>query len=816
MSEDLLKTTPRGFLLALQKVEWELLPANLGSYPVTLNVDYDYSTEDSDSLSGYTFPIAGTITLSKGTLPPGLEDIPLLTKLPLVLVSVEATGSLCIEITNPKGELENVHPNVPDESLLYVRPKDLLPLIWKEYGVNVASLKAMLAAIEFEAFGRSIQWEELKRILGKKAFGHAPEVFREIFDTPVFMEQSWLRELPEFAPPDTELEYLQAASVPSYTSPTVEDIREIVSENRTLKGCPFPCPVSSYLPLSATYYLLAFLDLAKAKELTLPLPSNDCAILFSEDNKAEVFMLETWGPPATSGLPLEPRKEYGKTADQIDKLFRYRHELGVSRESRRKMQEELFHHSYGHTKGDSAVKVLTDADKLKREQLRKEINNSHDNDRILQDKILDIYSELTAWASKHKERILKAQRDKEKVSLQIVEAKAALKGREFVALPNNMDKLPAHFAAIPSGLESGLHMATDQFGRAILRVRRQGLEIAGNSQPPQEQIPFTLPMGDLQGAEQSIVMEQAKKLFGENGPRWLMPQGIVAVSKLYSDLGGYSGAESVVRLHLNDWIDTMRPHQVKRFAEKGRGEAFGKDHRPKDLFHALLGILHRLTYDSQVMPNNAEWSNLSGFYLITASGEDARGPWTEVMLNPSLHKFITGDGGLPYMITNTQAMFGYDRGSLDYTPAAQMGLEQLARNIMMKTDTATLATGKGDGITRLALAQRFGILRGPNEKNAKVLERFNRVLDNLGTAGVLAGWKADGKDKTGADAFGVKLHLTMHEDYRKAYNLTRMQTLDKELDKQLAAPFAVPKPNKGYTYQEPPKKKRGRPPKQKG
>jgi len=73
------------------------------------------------------------------------------------------------------------------------------------------------------------------------------------------------------------------------------------------------------------------------------------------------------------------------------------------------------------------------------------------------------------------------------------------------------------------------------------------------------------------------------------------------------------------------------------------------------------------------------------------------------MLNPSLHKFITGEGGLPYMITNTQAMFSYDRGSLDYTPAAQMGLEQLARNIMMKTDTATLATGKGDGITRLGV-----------------------------------------------------------------------------------------------------------------
>lgn len=145
------------------------------------------------------------------------------------------------------------------------------------------------------------------------------------------------------------------------------------------------------------------------------------------------------------------------------------------------------------------------------------------------------------------------------------------------------------------------------------------------------------------------------------------------------------------------------------------------------------------------------------------------------------------------MLTNTQAMFSYDRAALDYTPAAQWAIEQLARINLYDRDTATLSTPAGDGFTRLALLHRFGIQQGPKEGPAHMLKRMNNILENLGNAGVIAGWKPDGRDKTGADAFGVKLHIEMHDDYRKAYNLTRKENQLKHAEKELQRPFSPPK-----------------------
>lgn len=783
---------------AIQRCEvLETLPATEGRFDVL--VETNVTTVDSGGERSFdnTVSVEAELAIEKAEIPPLLAEIPLLRYLPWRTASVKVTQPLAeteryFAEARQDGDVDiYVTADDPSRSLLVVEETALLAAVWKHYAINLHGLQAALEGILYEPQGRRTEWQDVRDVLAKKAFGHDPA---HLYGWAIYKKSHYDPDLPSF-----------------------------VAESRD--GGPyliFRTETAQYFSVTQAYYLAALLDLVKAGELGLPLPSNDCAIVFMEDapDKAEVRLLDTWRYADSPTLPLEPRKEYGKTADQIRELLRYRHEVMALREERRKLLDQAFSVS-GRPVGDSSyIRHTPTEEELRRQkELIAEARGLYKKDAEVQEKALTVYCELTRWAGKHKERILAAVREKEKVSQQLVEAKTALKGREFVALPNNMDKLPAHFAAIPSGLESGLHMDTDQFGRAILRVRRQGLQIAGSTQPPQEQIPFSLPLGELKDTEQSLVIAQANKLFGPNGPRWLMPQGIVAVSKLYADNGGYSGSESVVRLHLNDWIDTMRPHQVLRFKEKGRGEAFGKDHKPRDLFHALLGILNRLTYDSGVMPNNPEWSDLHGFYLITANGEDSRGPWTEVMLNPSLHKFITGDGGLPYMICNTQAMFSYDRRSLDYTPAAQMGLEQLARNIMLKTDSATLATGKGDGFTRLSLAQRFGILRGPAEKNRDVLKRLDAVLDNLGEAGVLAEWKVDGRDKTGADAFGVKLLLKMHEDYRKAYNLTRIQSLEKELDKQIVVtPFAEPKRTKAAEpiAGELLKRKRGRPPKQKG
>jgi hypothetical protein len=230
---------------------------------------------------------------------------------------------------------------------------------------------------------------------------------------------------------------------------------------------------------------------------------------------------------------------------------------------------------------------------------------------------------------------------------------------------------------------------------------------------------------------------------------------------------------------------------VERFKQKGRGYAFGNNRKPRDLFMALIGVLDRLTYEHEGTKEKG-WAQLNGFYKILSHGDDNGALWVDIMLNPSLHKFVIGEGGLPYMLTNTKAMFSYDRSSLDYAPAAQWAIEQLARNNLYNRDTAVLSTPDGGGITRLTLAQRFGLLKGTNENASHVLKRFNTVMDNLAKAGVIVDWKVDGREKTGGDAFGVKLHVEMHDDYKKAYNLTKKESALKIAEKELQRPFSIP------------------------
>lgn len=755
------------YLLAPHKLHTMPMPAAAGKYEVLLEAEgQTFSKEGSGS--DHIVPVFASLTLEETSTPSAALKIPALSKLPVIKVTMQPTQALRGEVTNPgTKELEEIELLCPTVTLYLVHQAALLEMVWKRYKINLFSLKAALEAIKYQG----TNWQVVAEALAKQAFGHPAGT--QLGDS--------------HAPPD----------IPHF-APTSD-----YNGGEVKPPVPFPGPVADYYRFTDVYYLVAFLELVKAGDIRLDLPSNDCLIYFPEpkEDKAFVRLLDTWEAPTSSLLPLEARKEYSKTADDIRELFRYRSELEAHREKRFSLMEQIF--SKWITKGgvDLYVKYVQPS----RKEVAEEINKLYRMEAAIREKALPLYAELTRWAAKHKERLLKATREREAVSIKVRKSSDAVK--DLVAMPSNMGKLPAHFAAIPAGLETGLHLETDQYGRAILRVRRQSLDLGGP--PPQEQLPFTLPLGE-KGVEQSLLMAQAELLLGANGPRWLIPQGVVAISKLYSDLGGYSGAESTVRIYENDWVDTMRPGQVERFKQKGRTEAFGPKHRPKDMFNALLGVLSRLTYDSQTKHPVTGWSELNGFYLILANGDDSRGRWTEVMLNPALHRFISGDGGLPYMVTNTKAMFEYDRNSLDYSPAAQMGLEQLARINIYNRNTSTISDPQGGGITRYEYANRWGILRGPNEDSLDVLRRFNRTLDNLGKAGVIADVKIDGMDKKGRDAFGVKLLITMHDDYRKAYDLGRDKEALRNLEKQLATPFAEPKKLKS-TYATPAAKKRGRP-----
>lgn len=761
-------------LLPLDNFYTITMPAALGAYEVLLEAS-GYQQSESGSSYDHVVPVHASLTLEEANTPSAALKIKALAALPVVKALMQPTQPLRGEVTNPDTkELEEIDLTCPTVTLYLVPQPDLLQLVWEKYKINLFSLRASLEAIKYQGTNNTDEWKVINEPLAKQAFGHPAGI--QLGDSHT------LTEIPNFV------------GTTQLGSDKPEE--------------PFPGPAAEYYRFTDVYYLVAFLELVKAGDIKLPLPSSDCLIYFPEPNadKALVRLLDTWKAPAGSGLlPLEARKEYGKTADQINELFRYRGEIEALREKRRDLMDQAF--SFVLKKG--GVDVYLKEKLPDRKEAFAQASKLYQEEAETQEKALPLYAELTRWAAKHKERLLKATRERERVSIKVKESAEAVK--DLVHLPSNMGKLPAHFAAIPAGLESGLQMETDQYGRAILRVRRQSLDLAGGP-PPQEQLPFTLPLGE-KGSEQSLLMAQAELLLGANGPRWLIPQGVVAISKLYNDLGGYAGAESTVRIYENDWVDTMRPGQVERFKQKGRTEAFGPKHRPKDMFNALLGVLSRLTYDSgtKVSDNlKSGWSELNGFYLILANGDDSRGRWTEVMLNPALHRFIAGDGGLPYMVTNTKAMFEYDRNSLDYSPAAQMGLEQLARINIYKRNTATLSDPQGGGITRLELANRFGILRGPSENSKDVLLRFNRTLNNLGKAGVISDVKIDGKDKGGSDAFGVKLLITMHEDYRKAYDLGRDKEALRNLEKQLATPFAEPRKLKS-AYAAPAAKKRGRP-----
>lgn len=817
------------FLPAIQRCGYQLLPATLGEYAVKV-IAHGYLVQESAELGAdlYTSAVAlkGRVKLEASPVPALVGDVPLLAKLPWVKVEVAATDPLTVSMNHPRtGKPQGVLLKSPNQSMYFVPAKAFLPAIWNKYHVNLISLRATLLAIQYEPQSSKTDWVQTRSVLGQRAFGHSQDVGRELFSDPADQNGEIDRQLPDFDHPwdyltreEVEARLKELKDTPD--SKEAKDLTELLDAHRNAPYTeqehelerhknfgkdninppinPFPCNVSAYYSLTDAYYLVAFLELVEAKEIPLELPAHDCALFFKEngEEKAEAYLMDTWEAPSSPAIPLEALKQYGKTVtDNISELFRYRHDLSVLRDRRRKLLDEAF--SLGFTPpGGEYVRKLTKEDSAKQHDLITEARKFYAQDTAIQAKAISLYATLTEWACKRKEKILKKLRERDAAAVRIIAGTEAIDRRGLTPLPSNMGRLPAHFAAIPSGLESGLHLEKDQYGRAILRVRRQGLHLAGQAPTP-EQLPFALQLGSEQDAEHSVALAQAQLLFGANGPRWLVPQGIVAISKLYSDQGGYNGAESVVRIYENEWVDTMRPRQIERFAQKGRGEAFGKGHKPKDLFPALLGVLTRLTYDSKTKSPLAGWSELNGFYLIISNGEDSGGRWTEVMLNPALHRFIAGDGGLPYMICNTKAMFEYDRASLDYAPAAQMGMEQFARTNLYKRNTTTLSDPQGGGITRLDYAQRWGILRGPSENNKDVLKRFNRVLDTLGNVGIISEVKVDGQDHAGGRAFETKLLITMHSDYRTAYDLGREKDKFASLDRELQAPFADPQKVKG-------------------
>ncbi|CAK0774550.1 hypothetical protein CCP3SC1AL1_730008 [Gammaproteobacteria bacterium] len=547
--------------------------------------------------------------------------------------------------------------------------------------------------------------------------------------------------------------------------------------------------LQEYYQYAEVIRTVAFLELIHSGKLKIPLPRPSCAIEFKpKEEKAYALYFDQWQLGSFKYILYQVPFEDKKAKEALLRYFRIANELSNLRE---KAQTLHFNHTQETPSGKSIFFDPLQEGKVAEGYLA--FNRVAALCEQYETELLPLYLELVEWAETHKENALQKVRYRKTVADEVSKDRKALASvsTSYLSLPNNMDGLPAHFAAIPNGLDSGIELTNDYHGFPVLKVERPSLKIKG--QMPREHTPMSVPFKDLKEAEYAYLVEQVKTLVGDDSPRWLIPQGLVAISKLYREKGGYDSSKASARIYLNDWIDTMRPQGVARFKEKGRGDAFGKKYKPVKLYVALISFLERLTYENKGPVGSKEWSTLNGFYKKYAEGEDKHGYWVDIMLNPALHKFIIGQDGLPYMLTNTEAMFSYDQRTLDYAPAAQWAIEQLARINLYNRDTTTLSDPNGGGITRAALAHRFGLQTGPSDTPAHLLRRLNNILESLGKAGVIADCKLDGQDKTGAEAFGVKLVIDMHDDYRKAYNLSRKERLLRHAEEELLHPFSPPK-----------------------
>lgn len=544
-------------------------------------------------------------------------------------------------------------------------------------------------------------------------------------------------------------------------------------------------PSRTYYDLDGAVLLLALLELRKSGDIRLTLPPPDCLIRMEPAEKlsdeAEIVYFEEVGKPyppvkfAPEGRGRVPRRA------KLAEIVRLGEETLAIESTKAQIQVSAY-------KTFAASGKPSNPDPKSSQDVVGLLKQIHGNRK----KIVEGYIELANWAAQHtrKEEAIRKIRKFASIERVVQTDEEAL--RDFadthIHLPNNFYGLPAHFAAVPTGLSEGFHMelTADDLNREILKVQRENFALPGIARRSRPDMSITLG-GNNNFPDKSVMGARLQRLFGPGGATWLVAQGMVALAKMYRDGGGYNGNGVVVRIHLRDWVAVMRPSQVERFKKKGISEAF-TNYNPKDAFIDLLAVLEGITYE--YVQTQKKWSQLRGFFLIPAIGEDERGFWAEIEMNPSLLPFIMGDGGLPYMASNTRAMFSYSAQSLAYGPSSQMALEQFARINLYDRNTTTLSTPKGDGIERDKLAYSFGLLAGPNERASHIVKRVDRILDGMGEAGVITGWKVDGRDRKD---LRDKLLIDMHDDYRRAYNLTKHRNMRDSARKDLERPFALPR-----------------------
>lgn len=710
------------------------LPEKPGKYLVTADTTATYIDESGET-SFTQYEAAAGLHLLEGT-PEGMPDSPILRQLPILHVTVATEArSDGEQILLDNGEWADLTIQHRDWDAWVVPEKALKTRVWDTYKINITSMEAADAITNLGNAVTRALWGEIAAAIVPKAFGIEEDSIQYGLTPPVGLGET---------------------------------------------------PAQRYFYLDGVLIMLALLDLREAGDIKVKLPEAHCYLRFREGDTegAElIYFSETLEDYAPINFALEGIRSKDKQMTQLNELFRLRHERDNADNAAMSLMWDFVERNRADHKAPTDPKTSGEVAGFIKQGYR------------IQHKMLANYQALTDWAGepKQKEGALRKIRNHTRLAIAVErEAKALQQVQSsYVELPNNFEGLPAHFAAVPAGLEESLNMelAVDDYGFEILRVSRQPLEIRGQRAGRTHSELGILLKDKPEHIEKSVFAQRMRQLFGPHGPTWLLPQGIVSISKMYRDGGGYDAPQKAVRVYLRDWVYTMRPLQVERLKQKGISAAF-RGRNPSDLFTDLLSALQGLTYEHVESAN--KWDQLRGFYLTTARGEDSKGPWAEIVLNPSLHRFVMGDDGLPYMASNTKAMLSYQAQSLDYTPAAQMSLEQLARINLYDKNRTTIVTPSGDGITRLRLAERFGLLKGPQEKPVHLLRRLNSILDNLGEAGVIADYKVDGREKKGGDAFGVKLLIDMHDDYRRAYNLTRKKSALHNAAKELQRPFAVP------------------------
>jgi hypothetical protein len=300
--------------------------------------------------------------------------------------------------------------------------------------------------------------------------------------------------------------------------------------------------------------------------------------------------------------------------------------------------------------------------------------------------------------------------------------------------------------------------------------------------------------------ERNFVVKAAQSVFQEHRVQYLFPTFYVALNKLWMEAGAFDNPGLRMRTTLRDYLYTvLPPTRVERVKTKGleRGIIGPKDMDAETLFFAFSHVLDNLRLYRKDADGRETIMTAARMMNWEKNPRRPLDSWIEWTVNPSFLEYITGDRPM-FMVNNTKALFSYSKHETYFSPLAQLDLELLLRTQFFKPYNkrqSVISADNGGGIKLTRLAYRWGINRGQNETRKDIVNRLNRILDNLQSEGVIINLERDGAERPNPLDTAYVIH--MNPAYAERYNLGHHRSKLRKIESELAKPFAPPRRGKG-------------------